>query len=249
MDLLSLALRLLLAPPPFSLPWDVRVESSIPLGSGLGSSAAFSVALLRSLGGALGRSIPSSELNDLAFDLEKEIHKTPSGIDNTVISYDRPIWFCKEQPVEFLTPKGPIHLILAAGQKPRHTREALTRVRTFKEENPDRFSRLHREAERITEDGRRAFLEGKIETLGPLLDHAHELLQEIGVSTAGLDAMAGAARRAASSGGLRRQADRRWNGWLHHGPAPWPRSRGSGPRGPNEARRGPPLKLVSLDRS
>ena len=82
-------------------PAKATVNSELPLGSGLGSSAAFCVALSAALL-ALSDSVKldfghqgwqifgDSELdlvNKWAFEGEKIIHGKPSGIDNTVSTY------------------------------------------------------------------------------------------------------------------------------------------------------------------
>lgn len=80
------------------------VSSELPLGSGLGSSAAFCVALAAALlaftdTGSLDvnqkgwQSFGEKELdlvNKWAFEGEKIIHGKPSGIDNTVSAYGTP---------------------------------------------------------------------------------------------------------------------------------------------------------------
>ncbi|XP_065853553.1 mevalonate kinase [Euphorbia lathyris] len=88
-------------------PANVVVTSDLPLGSGLGSSAAFCVALSAALLG-LSNSVnvdtkhegwlmfEDSELdllNKWAFEGEKLIHGKPSGIDNTVSTYGNMIKF------------------------------------------------------------------------------------------------------------------------------------------------------------
>lgn len=83
------------------------VSSELPLGSGLGSSAAFCVALAAALlafTDSVGvdvnhqgwLSFGEKELdlvNKWAFEGEKIIHGKPSGIDNTVSTYGTP-WLC-----------------------------------------------------------------------------------------------------------------------------------------------------------
>jgi len=89
-------------------PATVVVTSELPLGSGLGSSAAFCVALAAALlaftdsvsldlnhQGWLSFEEKDLELvNKWAFEGEKIIHGKPSGIDNTVSSYGMPQPFC-----------------------------------------------------------------------------------------------------------------------------------------------------------
>lgn len=82
-------------------PATVVVTSELPLGSGLGSSAAFCVALsaaLLALSSSVSLDLGNPQwatfgekeldlLNKWAFEGEKIIHGKPSGIDNSVSSY------------------------------------------------------------------------------------------------------------------------------------------------------------------
>ena len=78
----------------------VYLQSTIPVAAGLGSGAAVSVAILRALSAFLGAPLPDERVNQLAFEIEKLHHGTPSGIDNTVITYARPVYFVKGQPIK-----------------------------------------------------------------------------------------------------------------------------------------------------
>lgn len=86
------------------------VRSSIPIGAGLGSSAAFSVAVVTALvyshshllyptsspsGSAIAKREHSDFVNAWAFTGEKIIHGTPSGVDNTVSTLGGAIAFRK----------------------------------------------------------------------------------------------------------------------------------------------------------
>ena len=95
-------------------PATVVITSELPLGSGLGSSAAFCVALsgaLLSFSDSVSldlshkgwTSFGESELdllNKWAFEGEKIIHGKPSGIDNTVSTYG--MLFCNLCPTHYL---------------------------------------------------------------------------------------------------------------------------------------------------
>jgi mevalonate kinase len=73
----------------------LRITSSIPVASGLGSGAAVSVAVIRALAAFLGQPLPPEQVSALAFEVEKLHHGTPSGIDNTVITYALPVYFVR----------------------------------------------------------------------------------------------------------------------------------------------------------
>ena len=71
----------------------IKVTSTVPIASGLGSGAAVSVAVIRALSGFLGNPLPDEQVSALAFEVEKIHHGTPSGIDNTVVTYAQPVYF------------------------------------------------------------------------------------------------------------------------------------------------------------
>ena len=84
----------------FLVPMEIEVESEIPLGAGLGSSAALSVCLSAGLTGVLHQlkcldknifnhleQTMRKEICKLAFLSEKILHGTPSGIDNSVSTF------------------------------------------------------------------------------------------------------------------------------------------------------------------
>jgi mevalonate kinase len=68
------------------LPIDVEVDSSIPVGSGLGSSSAYSVALCGGLMKVFLASVERYIISNWAFNVDKHFHGKPSGVDNNIIS-------------------------------------------------------------------------------------------------------------------------------------------------------------------
>jgi mevalonate kinase len=74
----------------------IQITSNMPPSSGLGSSAAISAATIRAFSAFLGERLSDKQVSDLVFEVEKIHHGTPSGIDNSVISFQRPIYFQRE---------------------------------------------------------------------------------------------------------------------------------------------------------
>jgi mevalonate kinase len=66
----------------------------------MGSGAAVSTALARAICGGLGHLLDNETLNPIIFEVEKIHHGVPSGIDNTVIVYEKPVYFVRGQPIE-----------------------------------------------------------------------------------------------------------------------------------------------------
>jgi mevalonate kinase len=183
-------------PPAFIL----RITSTIPIASGLGSGAAVSVAIIRAVSGFLGQALPDERVSALAFEIEKIHHGTPSGIDNTVIAYSRPVYFIRERPIETLEIGQTIKFIIADTGIASPTAATVGQVRRKWETNPGQTGRIFEAIGSLTRAARDALLEGKIKTLGTLMDENHQQLQELAVSSPELDHLVTAARRAGGLG-------------------------------------------------
>ena len=81
---------------------NIKITSTIPVASGLGSGAAVTVALTRALSTHIHYPMTDEQVNAFAYEIEKLHHGTPSGIDNTVITYAKPVYFIKGQTMETL---------------------------------------------------------------------------------------------------------------------------------------------------
>ncbi len=81
--------------------FDYSVDSDIPIGKGLGSSAALSVAAIAALlDFYTGKTFDKEIVNNLAYIAEKRFHTKPSGTDNTASVFGGLIYYRKE--FEFL---------------------------------------------------------------------------------------------------------------------------------------------------
>ena len=78
----------------------ITIRSSIPIASGLGSGAAMATAVIRALALHIGQDQLASDerVSELTYQVEKLLHGTPSGIDNTVVAYEKPVFFVRQQP-------------------------------------------------------------------------------------------------------------------------------------------------------
>ena len=179
---------------------DIKISSTIPVASGLGSGAAVSVALIRALSGYLDRALTDEQVNDLAFEIEKLHHGTPSGIDNTVITHARPVYFIKGRPIETFKVGRPFTIVIGDSGVPAPTKESVGDVRTMWLKNKEKFEKLFDEIGQISLIARRCIENGEPESLGELMDQNHMLLQKLTVSSPELDGLVDAARRAGASG-------------------------------------------------
>ena len=178
----------------------LRITSTIPVASGLGSGAAVSVALIRALSAFLGRPLSDEQVSALAFEVEKLHHGTPSGIDNTVITYARPVYFMRGQPIEVLRVAQPFTIVIGDTGISSPTAIAVGDVRRLWQQTPAYYEALFNAAGQIAQQARQAIEAGHPETLGPLMDSNHALLQQMGVSSPELDHLVIVARQAGALG-------------------------------------------------
>ncbi len=178
----------------------LRVDSTIPVASGLGSGAAVSVALIRALSAHLGQLLPDEQVNALAYEIEKIHHGTPSGIDNTVVTYGRAVYFVRGQTPQPFSIRGHFTLIIGDSGIPAPTRQAVADVRRLWQAEPQRYNALFDAIGEIVQEARQALEVGDGVRLGKLMNANHALLQELTVSSEELDALVEAARHAGAWG-------------------------------------------------
>jgi mevalonate kinase len=180
----------------------LTIRSAIPIASGLGSGAAVSTALVRALAGFLGHSLTAAEVSDLVFEVERIHHGTPSGIDNTVIAYEQPVYFVRGRisGPAMISVGAPFALLIADTGLPSPTRRLVDRVRSGWQRDPTRYQALFESIGDIAKDARRRIEAGEVDSLGPLMNENHALLSELGVSSAVLDRLVSSARAAGASG-------------------------------------------------
>jgi mevalonate kinase len=73
-------------------PVAVAVDSDIPVGAGLGSSASLAVAIVAAYLDARGRSVPASDVEHAALDIERCQHGFPSGLDHATVLRGGVVW-------------------------------------------------------------------------------------------------------------------------------------------------------------
>ena len=144
--------------------------------------------------------LPSRAVSDLVYQVEQIYHGTPSGIDNTVIAFEKPIFFVKDEGWEVFWVGYPFWLAIADTGIASATRQVVGDVRRRYEAEPNRYNSLFDQVGRISRRVRVAIEQGDLEMLGRLMDENHTLLQQIGVSSPELDRLAAAARQGGALG-------------------------------------------------
>jgi mevalonate kinase len=178
----------------------ITVNSDIPVASGLGSGAAISTAIARALLSVFNRTLGDDELNDLVYEVEKIHHGTPSGVDNTVIVYERPVYFAREKPLEFLSIDGSFYFLVADTGISALTRVAVADVRTLYEAEPIFYDRVFEAIGALVLEAQSALATNDSTKLGTLMNQNQKFLQQLTVSSTELDRLVDAALGAGAYG-------------------------------------------------
>ena len=185
--------------------YSLIVTSAIPIASGLGSGAAISVAIIRALALYMGKgdTITREEVSRLAYEVERLHHGTPSGVDNTVIAYEQPVYFVRHEPEPLIEPfvtARPLRLVIGDTGVRSATKDVVGDVRRRWSADTDRFEAIFDACGRIAVAGREALAAGDLPAVGVLMNENHEWLVRMTVSSDALDHLVVAARRAGALG-------------------------------------------------
>lgn len=180
--------------------WQIDLQSTIPIASGLGSGAALSTALVRALFLRTGRQAGAEIVSRIVYESERIYHGTPSGIDNTVIAFGTPIWFVRGQQPEPFVPPAPFTLAIADSGIRSPTKETVGDVRRGWEARPARYEAIFDAIAAVVHAARRAIAAGDFVRFGLLMDEDQAQLDQLGVSSEPLDRLVAAARGAGALG-------------------------------------------------
>ncbi len=149
---------------------NVKVASTIPVASGFGSGAAVSVALIRALSSHLDYLMTNEQVNALAYEIEKIHYGTPSGIDNTVITYAKPVFFVKGQPIETFRVGKPFTIVIGNTGVSAPTKEAVGDVRALWEADKARWEKIFDKVGEIAKKAKEKIENGEWELIGDLMN-------------------------------------------------------------------------------
>ncbi len=178
----------------------VRVTSDIPRASGLGSSAAVSVAIIRAVCEHFGHDIAADRVAQIAFEVEKLHHGDPSGIDNTVVAFEIPVLFIKDEEPRPLGVTGRFQFVIGDTGEPSPTKQLVTMLRGRWAGDLEFVDAIFDSIGELSEQASASIGRGEIGNLGPLMNHCQTLLETLGVSSPSLERLNLAARGAGAMG-------------------------------------------------
>jgi mevalonate kinase len=190
---------------PKTVSMDIWLGGNLPGFSGLGASAASSVAIARAIAEEFGLDLSDERINDVAYEAEKAYAGNPSGIDNTAATFGGLIWFEKNlgggsNKIEQLSILEPVEIVICNTGIVANTKAMVAGVAERKKQNPKKYDPIFKRAEKLAHEGKKALETFDLQEVGKLMDENHRLLQEIEVSCEELDYLVDLAREQGAFG-------------------------------------------------
>ena len=184
---------------------EIWLGGNLPGFSGIGASAASSVAVARAIAEELGMDLPDERINEIAYEAEKAYAGTPSGIDNSTATYGGLIWFRRNlsggsNTIERLSIRQPVEIVIGNTRVVANTKDMVAGVAERKKENPEKYDLPFNRAEWLALEARKALEDFDLREVGRLMNKNHGLLQEIEVSCEELDYLINLAREQGAFG-------------------------------------------------
>jgi len=179
---------------------DIKINSTVPVAAGLGSSAAVVAAVTSALGALLNVKMSKEDVFRITYESEKIVHGTPSGIDPAISTFGGTLLFQMDTGFKPLDVKTDIPLVIGDTGVARSTRVQVEKVQAIKEKYPQIVEPIMLAAREIVLKAIDALKGNDLETLGELMNINQALLYGVGVSDESLERLINAARKAGALG-------------------------------------------------
>lgn len=177
----------------------VVLDSQIPPGRGLGSSAACARATVLALADLYDRTLDAEEIFELVQVAETAAHGRSSGIDALATASAGLIRFADgvAQPLRFGF--DAVFVVADSGTSGR-TKDAIEQLRRAFDADPDTKTTFLHRIRCLTETGERALADGEPEVFAAQLTANHQVLAGVGISTEHIDTLVATALHAGALG-------------------------------------------------
>lgn len=191
----------------------IEIDSEIPVGSGMGSSAALAVAITAAFFKFKKLPWDLEKINSIGYEIEKKQHGNPSDGDNTIATYGGFLWFRKESekqkifsPIK-IEKKLPRLFLIDTGMPKESTKEMVSLVRSFYNQHKRKVEKIFLEMEKVTKAFLRYVLKEERTPFQDLLRENELLLERLGVVSSstrqiirGIEELGGAAKISGAGG-------------------------------------------------
>ncbi|MFW6156555.1 MAG: mevalonate kinase [Armatimonadota bacterium] len=180
----------------------MEVETEIPIGAGLSTSAALTVGAIMALDELFGLEMSRDEMAELAYVAEHDVCGISCGrMDQYAIAHGGVTFITTGDPASAeVLEIDELPVVVGDSAEPRHASDVLNRTRRRLEENDpvvlDAFEKLHQ----YTLQGRQALEGGDAARVGELMTLSQVEEKRIGASTEKIERLCAASVEAGASG-------------------------------------------------
>ncbi len=162
---------------------EIRIESEIPIASGLGSSAAVTVAVLKALDGEFDAGLGDEDIFELARRVELDVQGIGSGTDPFVATFGGAWLIPDRKPIDIEN----FELLVINTGESSITAEMVRRVAELRNRHPEVVERIFDAIDAIALKSLNALERGDVKTLSELFFLNQCMLKALGVSNKKID--------------------------------------------------------------
>ncbi|OYT50899.1 MAG: mevalonate kinase [Desulfurococcales archaeon ex4484_204] len=183
---------------------NIEVRSSMPVGAGLGTSAAVSVATIAAYSAAVEADLSREEIARLGWEVEKAVQGIASPMDTSIATFGGFIKIWAEGGGKFVRRElkvgSEMPFVIGYVEREAGTKDLVRAVRDLKRRYPDLVNAIMEAIGRVTKEAEEALAREDLRRVGELMNLNHGLLEALGVSNKKLSEMVYAARSAGALG-------------------------------------------------
>jgi mevalonate kinase len=161
---------------------ELKVSLDIPVGAGLGSSAAITVATLAAAARYNQQDLTREEIAITSHQVELEVQGAASPMDTAISTYGGVIYLSKGK-VTPLQPARDLPLVVGYTSQPGNTGELVAGVSRRRNSYPHIINPILDSIENLTNEARDAIIQGEEKRIGELMNINQGLLDALGVNT------------------------------------------------------------------
>ena len=177
----------------------LEISSDIPVGSGLGSSAAVTIATLSAINLEFKLGHSNDEIARMGHEIEQKVQGAASPTDTFVSTFGGVVEIPSRRRLDLLY-CGVVIGNTNKGATPKKTAKLVKHVASLRQEYPEVIDPIIRMIGSFSKKGEILVMKKDYVSLGKLMNVNHGLLESLGVGTAELSSLVYAARNAGAYG-------------------------------------------------